>query len=57
MKGLATELGMNVFGLVGLTISFVTFCGLVIWIWTRPQKEIDTLARLYEDDEEKRGDV
>jgi len=57
MKGLLTELGMNTFALVGLTISFVTFCGLVIWAWTRPQKEIDTLARLYEDNEEKRGDV
>jgi len=57
MKGLLTELGMNMYGLVGLTISFVTFCCLVIWIWTRPQKEIDAMARLYEDDEEKRGDV
>jgi hypothetical protein len=57
MSGLASELGMNVFGLVGLIISFVTFCSLLIWIWTRPQKDMDAFARLIEDDEEKLGDV
>ncbi len=51
MKGLLTELGMNTFTTVSMVISFVAFVGVLIWVYTRPHKEIDALARLYDDDQ------
>ncbi len=51
MKGLMTHLGMNSFTLIALVISFTAFVAVLIWVFTRPQAEIDSQARLYEDDE------
>ena len=53
IKGLMSAMGMNTFATIGLLISFTAFMALVLWIWTRPQNEIETQARLcFEDDEE-----
>ncbi|MHB8972250.1 MAG: hypothetical protein ACYC3X_22760 [Pirellulaceae bacterium] len=52
MKGLLTELGMNTFALVALAISFCAFVGVLIWVYTRPQQEIDAQSRLFADDDE-----
>ena len=54
MKGFLTELGMNSFTLVSTVVSFVAFVGILVWVFTRPQSEIDERARLYEDDEGER---
>mgnify|MGYP001554598329 CR=1 FL=1 len=51
MKGLLTELGMNTFTLISLIISFLAFVGVLLWVYTRPQSEMDAQARLYEDDD------
>ena len=51
MKGLMTELGMNAFTMTAMVISFVAFVAILIWVYTRPQSEIDIQARLYEDNE------
>ena len=52
MKGLLTELGMNAFTLIAMVISFVAFVAILIWVYSRPQSEIDAQARLYQDDDE-----
>lgn len=52
LKGLMTAMGMNGFALVGLLISFTAFVAILVWIWTRPQSEIDSQARLCIDDDD-----
>jgi hypothetical protein len=56
MKGLMTQLGMNTFTLVALVISFVAFVGVVVWVFTWPQKDIDAQARLYQDNDPDEND-
>jgi hypothetical protein len=51
MRGLMTELGMNLFTTVAMVISFTAFVAVLAWVYTRPQAEIDAQARLYEDDD------
>jgi hypothetical protein len=52
IKGLMTAMGMNGFALVGLLISFTAFVAILVWIWTRPQSEIELQARLCIDDDD-----
>ncbi|MBM4092897.1 MAG: hypothetical protein FJ276_26340 [Planctomycetes bacterium] len=56
LKGLMSGMGMNGFALVGLAISFVAFLAILVWIWSRPQKEIDAQAWLFADDEAARAE-
>jgi hypothetical protein len=48
---------MNGFTLIALVVSFCAFLAIVVRTLTRPQHEIETQARLYEDDikEEREG--
>ena len=55
MKGLLTELGMNTFTVVAMFISFIAFIGVLVWVATRSQAEMDAQSRLYEDDEPSNG--
>ncbi len=52
LKGLMTAMGMNAFALAGLLISFTAFVAILVWIWTRPQSEIETQARLCIDEDD-----
>jgi hypothetical protein len=51
MKGLLSELGLNMFTIISLVVSFAAFVAILVWVYTRPQSEIDAQARLYEDDD------
>ncbi len=53
LDGLMSRLGMAPFAVVSLVVFFCAFLGIVIWTWTRPKKEIDEQARLWEDDEDR----
>ena len=52
LKGLMTAMGMNFFAVIGLIISFTVFLSILVWLWTRPQNEIDAQARLCIDDDD-----
>jgi len=52
IKGLMTAMGMNGFALIGLLISFTAFVAILVWIWTRPQSEIELQARLCIDEDD-----
>lgn len=52
LKGLMSAMGMNGYALLGLVISFTAFVAILIWIWTRPQREIEDQARLCIDDDD-----
>ena len=52
LKGLMSGMGMDPFALISLLLFFGSFVAIVVWTWTRPKEEIETLSRLYEDDEE-----
>jgi len=46
LHGLMSAVGMNVFGLSALVLSFGTFVALLIWIARLPGREIEACARL-----------
>jgi len=46
LNGLLSGLGMNVFAVTGLIVFFALFVAIVVWTWTRPQREIECQARL-----------
>lgn len=52
LKGLMSAMGMNGFALLGLLISFTAFVAILVWIWTRPQREIEHQAQLCIDDDD-----
>jgi len=55
-KGLMSGLGMNVFTLAAMVISFSAFVAVLIWTFTRPRQQIEAQSRLWEDDEDRRSD-
>ena len=52
IKGLMTAMGMNGFASIGLLISFTAFVAVLVWIWTRPQREIEMQSRLCIDEDD-----
>ena len=46
LQGLLSALGMNVFGLIALVLSFGTFVALLVWIARLPHGEVEACARL-----------
>jgi cbb3-type cytochrome oxidase subunit 3 len=52
IKGLMTWLGMNWFGVVALVVFFCCFVAIIIWVCTRPRREIDHQARIPLDEDE-----
>ena len=46
LKGLLSGLGMDVFAVTALVAFFALFVAIVVWTWTRPQREIECQARL-----------
>jgi cbb3-type cytochrome oxidase subunit 3 len=46
LKGLLSGLGMNGFAVIGLVAFFALFVAIVVWTYTRPQREIECQARL-----------
>jgi hypothetical protein len=52
LDGLLSRLGMAPYGIVSLIVFFAAFTSIVIWTCTRPKKEIERQARLWEDDED-----
>ena len=46
LKGLMSGLGMNAFAVAGLVVFFALFGAIIVWTWTRPQREIECQARL-----------
>ena len=46
IKGLLSGLGMNVFAVTALAVFFALFLGILVWTYTRPQREIECQARL-----------
>jgi hypothetical protein len=52
LKGLMTAMGMNAFASAGLLISFSAFVAILVWVWTRPQNEIEKQARLCIEDDD-----
>ena len=52
LRGLMSALGMNFFALAGLVVSFAAFVAILIWLWRRPQSEIEAQARLCIDEDD-----
>ena len=52
LNGLMSRLGMTPYALISLVIFFSVFMGIILWIWTRPQKEIEEQSLLWQDDED-----
>ena len=52
-KTLMGGLKLETLGTVALLLFFCVFVGVVIWAFTRPQRDIEAQSRLWEDDEEK----
>jgi cbb3-type cytochrome oxidase subunit 3 len=54
IDGLMSRLGMAPFAVISMVLFFGAFVGIVIWTWTRPNREIDEQANLWKDDEDRR---
>lgn len=52
LKGLMSSMGMDPFAMISLLLFFGSFVTILIWTYTRPKQDIESLSRLWEDDEQ-----
>jgi len=46
LGGLMSNLGMNIFAMIGLVVFFAMFVAIIAWAWSRPRRELEYQARL-----------